>query len=59
MQKLQLIFEGLLSLTTLLHNFFLPASRTLRAWPAGPKITSHFPRLLVNIFVRLHLSRAQ
>jgi len=42
-----------------LHNDptegFLPASRVLHTWPAGPKITLRFPRL----YVRPHLSRAQ
>ena len=37
----------------------LPAGHALRARLAGPKITLRFPRLLVYIFVRLHLSRAQ
>ena len=32
---------------------FLPASHRLRARPAGPKITLHFPRLLVYIYIYL------
>jgi len=29
---------------------FLPANRARSTWPAGPKITLHFPRLLVYIY---------
>jgi len=35
MQKLQLIFEGLLSLTTLLHNFFFFTSQPHASRAAG------------------------
>jgi len=39
--------------------FFLPAGHAQSARPAGPKVTLRFLRLLVYIFVRPHLSRAQ
>ena len=38
---------------------FLQAGHVRSARLAGPKITLRFPRLLVYIFVRPHLSHAQ
>jgi len=40
-------------------SYYYVAGARQSTRPAGPKITLHFPRLLVYIFVCLHLSRAQ
>jgi len=42
-----------------LKMHFSPASCKLHMQPAVPKITLYFLRLLVYIFVRLHLSHVQ
>jgi len=38
---------------------YLPAGHMQSLWPAGPKITLHFPHLYLCIFVHLHISCAQ